>query len=136
MEIYLKLFEVLFPVFFVVGIGYYLGKNNPKLDTSFITTFAANIGTPAMIIYSLTSTGMSFDIFKNYFWYYLIAIFIFTIVGIVFLFFLNTKDIIRELPLNSNNSVYQKLLLSAPCTTDPNFEPVSTSSRGPDDTNT
>ena len=98
MEIYLKLFEVLFPVFFVVGIGYYLGKNNPKLDTSFITTFAANIGTPAMIIYSLTSTGMSFDIFKNYFWYYLIAIFSFTIVGIVFLFFLNTKDIIRELP--------------------------------------
>ena len=98
MEIYLKLFEVLFPVFFVVGIGYYLGKNNLKLDTSFITTFAANIGTPAMIIYSLTSTGMSFDIFKNYFWYYLIAIFIFTIIGIVFLFFLNTKDIIRELP--------------------------------------
>ena len=27
MLIYLKLFEVLFPVFFVVGIGYYLGKN-------------------------------------------------------------------------------------------------------------
>ena len=33
MEIYLKLFEVLFPVFFVVGIGYYLGKNNPKLES-------------------------------------------------------------------------------------------------------
>jgi predicted permease len=98
MDIYLKLFEVLFPVFFVVGIGYYLGKNNSKIDTSFITTFAANIGTPAMIIYSLTSTGMSFDIFKNFFWYYLIAIFIFTIVGMIFLFFLNAKDIIRELP--------------------------------------
>ena len=26
MDIYIKLFEVLFPVFFVVGIGYYLGK--------------------------------------------------------------------------------------------------------------
>ena len=98
MDIYLKLFEVLFPVFFVVGIGYYLGKKNPKIDTAFITSFAANIGTPAMIIYSLTSTGMTFDIFKNYFWYYLIAIIIFTLVGIVFLFFLNTKDIIRELP--------------------------------------
>ena len=33
MEIYLKLFEVLFPVFFVVGIGYYLGKKNPNIDT-------------------------------------------------------------------------------------------------------
>jgi malate permease and related proteins len=98
MEIYLKLFEVLVPVFFVVGIGYYLGKKNPKINTTFITDFASNIGTPAMIIYALTSTGISFDIFKNYFWYYLIAILAFTIVGVVFLFFLKTKDIIRELP--------------------------------------
>ena len=98
MEIYLKLFEVLFPVFFIVGIGYYLGKNNPKIDTSFITNFAANIGTPGMIIYALTSTGISFDIFKNYFGYYLIAIIAFIIIGIIFLFFLKTKDIIRELP--------------------------------------
>jgi malate permease and related proteins len=98
MEIYIKLFEVLFPVFFVVGIGYYLGKNNPKIDTTFITNFAANIGTPAMIIYALTSTGTSFDIFKNYFFYYLIAIVVFIIIGIIFLFFLNVKDIIRELP--------------------------------------
>ena len=98
MEIYLKLFEVLFPVFFVVGIGYYLGKNNPKIDTKFITNFAANVGTPAMIIYALTSTGISFDIFKNYLWYFFIAIFLFTLTGIFFLFFLKTKDIIRELP--------------------------------------
>ena len=53
MDIYIKLFEVLFPVFFVVGIGYYLGKKNPKIDTTFITNFAANVGTPAMIIYAL-----------------------------------------------------------------------------------
>ena len=83
MELYLKLFEVLFPVFFVVGIGYYLGKNNPKIDTTFITNFAANIGTPSMIIYALTSTGISFEIFKDYFWYFLIAITAFTFIGIV-----------------------------------------------------
>jgi len=98
MDIYIKLFEVLFPVFFVVGIGYYLGKNNPKIDTSFITNFAANVGTPAMIIYALASTRISFEIFKNYFGYYLIAIIAFTITGFIFLFFLKTKDIIRELP--------------------------------------
>jgi len=98
MEIYFKLFEVLFPVFFVVGIGYYLGKKNPKIDITFITNFAVNIGTPAMILYSLTSTGITFEIFKNYFLYYLIAIAAFTGVGIVFLFFLKTKDIVRELP--------------------------------------
>ena len=90
MEIYLKLFEVLFPVFFVVGIGYYLGKNNPKINTTFITSFAANIGTPAMIIYALTSTGISFEIFKDYLSYYLIAIIIFTFIGIIFLFYLKT----------------------------------------------
>ena len=98
MEIYIKLFEVLFPVFFVVGIGYYLGKTNPKIDTTFITSFAANIGTPAMVIYAITSTGINFEIFRDYFWYYLLAIALFALVGIFTLYLLKTKDIVRELP--------------------------------------
>ena len=98
MEIYIKLFEVLFPVFFVVGIGYYLGKKNPKIDTTFITTFAANIGSPAMIIYALNAEFITFEVFKNYFWYYLIAISCFFVVGVSLLYFLKVKDIIRELP--------------------------------------
>ncbi len=97
MEIYIKLFEVLFPVFFVVGIGYYLGKKNPKLDTTFITNFGANIGSPAIIFYSVTTTGLTFDLFKSYFAYYLLAIIGFAIVGVVFLLFLK-KDPIMELP--------------------------------------
>ena len=91
MEIYVKLFEVLFPVFFVVGIGYYLGRKNPKIDTTFITNFAANVGTPAMIIYAVTSTGITFEIFLTYFWYYLIAIILFSIFGLITLYFLKTK---------------------------------------------
>ena len=98
MEIYIKLFEVLFPVFFVVGIGYYLGKTNPKIDTTFITSFAANIGTPAMVIYAITSTGINFEIFRDYFWYYLLAIGLFALIGIFTLYLLKTKDIVRELP--------------------------------------
>ena len=97
MEIYLKLFEVLFPVFFIVGIGYFLGKKNPKLDTSFITNFAANVGTPAMVFYSITTTGITFEIFTSYFWYALLAISGFALTGIVFLSVLK-KEIIRELP--------------------------------------
>ena len=97
MHIYLKLFEVLFPVFFIVGIGYFLGKKNPKIDTSFITTFAANIGTPGLVFYSITSTGVTFELFSSYFAYALIAIILFSLIGIIFLFFLN-KEIIRELP--------------------------------------
>ena len=97
MEIYLKLFEVLFPVFFMVGIGYFIGKKNPKLDTSFITNFAANVGSPAMVFYAITTTGVTFSMFIEYFWYSLIAIFAFAIVGVIFLIFLK-KEIIRELP--------------------------------------
>jgi predicted permease len=98
MEIYIKLFEVLFPVFFVVAVGYYIGKKDPKINTKFITNFAANVGTPALILYALNIKNISFDIFSNYFWYYLLAITGFFLVGIVFLFILKTKDIIRELP--------------------------------------
>ena len=98
MDLYLKLFEVLFPVFLLLVLVTIWEKKNPKIDTAFITNFAANVGTPAMIIYALTATGTSFEIFKNYFWYYFIAIIIFSLIGIIILFLLNTKDIIRELP--------------------------------------
>ena len=97
MEIYFKLIEVIFPVFFVVGIGYYLGKKNPKIDTKFITNFGANIGSPSIVIYSVTTTGLTFSLFADYFIYYLIAIISFSVVGIIFLFFLK-KDIVMELP--------------------------------------
>ncbi len=97
MEIYIKLFEVIFPVFFVVGIGYYLGKKNPKLDTTFITNFGANIGSPAMIFYSVATTGMTLKLFNLYFFYYFIAILLFSLIGVFFLIALK-KDIIMELP--------------------------------------
>ena len=85
MEIYIKLFEVLFPVFFIVGIGYFLGKKSPNLDTSFITNYAANFGTPALVIFALTSSGVTFSVFAEYFIYSLIAIICFAIIGIIFL---------------------------------------------------
>ena len=98
MEIYYKLIEVIFPVFLVIGIGYYLGKKDKEINTNLITSFAANIGSPAMIIYALNVKNISFNVFVDYFVYYLIAIFGFSIIGIIFLFFLKSKDIIRELP--------------------------------------
>ena len=92
MEIYIKLFEVIFPVFFVIGIGYYLGKKNPNIDTNFITNFAGNIGTPAMIFYTVTTTGITLTVFIHYFTYALIMIGGFAIIGLILLFFLN-KDL-------------------------------------------
>jgi predicted permease len=97
MELYLKLIDVLFPVFFVIGVGYYLGKKDPKFDTKFITNFAGNIGTPAMIFYTITTTGITLGIFLEYFIYSLIIIGGFAIVGLIFLFILK-KDVISELP--------------------------------------
>ena len=77
MDLYTKLFEVLFPVFFIIGIGYYLGKKDPKLNTKFITDFAGNIGTPAMIFYTITTTGVTLNVFIDYFLYAIILIFFF-----------------------------------------------------------
>ena len=97
MDIYLKLFEVLFPVFFIVGIGVFLGKKNPNFDTSFITTYSGNFGTPALVIFALTAGGVTFDVFKEFFIYAIILLAVFGIVGLVFLVLMK-KDYIRELP--------------------------------------
>ena len=97
MDLYIKLFDVLFPVFFVIGVGYYLGKKDPKFDTKFITNFAGNIGTPAMIFYTITTTGVTLGVFIEYFIYALIIICGFSVFGLIFLLVLK-KDIISELP--------------------------------------
>ncbi len=97
MDLYLKLFEVLFPVFFIVGIGYFLGKKNPKFDTAFITNYSGNFGAPALFIFAITSSGVTYSVFSEYFIYAVIALSSFAITGVIFLFFLK-KDISRELP--------------------------------------
>ena len=97
MELYLKLFEVLFPVFFIVGIGYYLGKKNPNFDTTFITNYSGNFGAPALFIFAITSSGVTYSVFSEYFIYAIIALSSFALIGVIFLFFMK-KDISRELP--------------------------------------
>ncbi len=97
MELYIKLFDVLFPVFFVIGVGYYLGVKDPNFDTKFITNFAGNIGTPAMIFYTITTTGVTLSVFIEYFIYALIIIGGFSFLGLFFLFILK-RDIVSELP--------------------------------------
>ena len=96
MELYIKLFEVLFPVFFIVGIGYFLGKKSSNIDTSFITNYSANFGTPALIIFGVMSSGLTYSMFAGYFVYWLLAMAIFGITGIIFLVLMK-KDYIREL---------------------------------------
>ena len=97
MDLYIKLFEVLFPVFFIVGIGYFLGKKKSDIDTAFITNYSANFGAPALFIFAITSSGVSYEVFSEYFFYSIIALVSFAIVGIIFLYFMK-KDISRELP--------------------------------------
>ena len=67
MELYVKLFEVLSPVFFIVGIGYFLGKQKSEIDTTFITNYSANFGAPALFIFAITSSGVTYSIFSEYF---------------------------------------------------------------------
>ena len=103
MELYLKLIDVLFPVFFIIGIGYYIGKKDSKFNTKFITNFAGTIGTPAMIFYTITTTGVTLEIFVEYFLYAVIILGIFAAIGFVFLLLLK-KDPITEL-----RSIYKRL---------------------------
>ena len=51
-----------------------------------------------MIVYALNVKNINFQTFVDYFWYYLIAICGFTLIGVIFLYFIKSKDIIRELP--------------------------------------
>ena len=97
MELYIKLIDVILPVFFVIGIGYYLGKKDPNFNTDFITTLAGNVGTPAMIFYTITSTGVTLETFIEYFTYALIIIGGFALVGLIVLALMK-KDFVSELP--------------------------------------
>ena len=97
MDLLIRLFDVLFPVFLTIGIGYWYGKKDPKFDTKFITTFAGNFGLPAIIYYSLTATNISFELFLRFSYYITLYVIIFSIIGLLILKILK-KDIYRLLP--------------------------------------
>ena len=97
MDIFAKLFEVLFPVFLTIGIGYWYGKKDPKFDTKFITAFAGNFGLPAIIFYSLTTTNINIELFLRFAYYITLYVVIFSIIGLIVLKILK-KDIYRLLP--------------------------------------
>jgi len=97
MDLIVKLIDVLFPVFLIIGIGYWYGKKDPKFDTKFITAFAGNFGLPAIIFYSLTSTNISIELFLRFSYYITLYVIIFAIIGLIILKILN-KDIYRLLP--------------------------------------
>ena len=97
MDLIVKLFDVLFPVFFIIGIGYWYGKKDPKFDTKFITTFAGNFGLPAIIFYSFTTTNISIELFLRFSYYITLYVLIFSVIGLIILKLLN-KDIYRLLP--------------------------------------
>ena len=97
MDLLIKLFDVLFPVFLIIGIGYWYGKKDPKFDTKFITTFAGNFGLPAIIFYSLTTTNISIELFLRFSYYITLYVMIFSVIGLIILKLLK-KDIYRLLP--------------------------------------
>jgi len=97
MDLLVKLFEVLFPVFLTIGIGYWYGKKDPKFDTKFITAFAGNFGLPSIIFYSLTTTNIDINLFLRFSYYITLYVIIFSIIGLIILKILK-KDIYRLLP--------------------------------------
>jgi len=97
LELITKLFDVLFPVFLTIGIGYWYGKKDPKFNTKFITKLAGNIGLPCIIYYSLTTSNANFEVFLRFLYYISLYVFLFAVLGIIVLKIMN-KDIYRLLP--------------------------------------
>lgn len=97
LAIYFKLFEVIFPVFFIIGIGYWFGKKNPKFNSDIITTFAGKIGVPALLFYSLAaSTTLDFKTFFKFGSFTFLFVACFAVIGIVILKILK-RDVVLEL---------------------------------------
>jgi len=97
MDLIIKLFDVLFPVFVTIGIGYFYGKKDPKFNTQPITTFAGNFGLPSIIFYSLTTSGIDIQIFLKFSYYTFLYVLIFSIIGFCVIRIFN-KDVYRLLP--------------------------------------
>tara|TARA_B100000963_G_scaffold340574_1_gene339399 strand:+ start:1429 stop:2337 length:909 start_codon:yes stop_codon:yes gene_type:complete len=97
LDIYFKLFEVIFPVFFVIGIGYWFGKKNPNFKNDIITEFAGTIGVPALLFYSLAASNtLIFSTFIKFGLLTFICVVSFAILGIFILKILR-RDPIAEL---------------------------------------
>ena len=97
MDILLKVFDVLFPVFLSIAIGYWYGKKDTKFDTKIITNFAGTIGLPCIIFYSLTISNIEFTTFLKFSKYIIYYVIIFSLLGIIVIRFFN-NDIYRLLP--------------------------------------
>jgi len=97
MDLLNQLFDVLFPVFLTIGIGYFYGKKDPKFNTQPITTFAGNFGLPSIIFYSLTTSGIDIQLFLKFSYYTFLYVLIFSLIGIPVIKMFN-KDIYRLLP--------------------------------------
>ena len=93
MDLLIKLFNVLFPVFLTIGIGYWYGRKDPKFDTKFITTFAGNFGLPAINFYSLTTTNIDIQLFLRFSYYITLYVIIFSVIGLVILKLLNSNKV-------------------------------------------
>ena len=94
--IYFKLFEVIFPVFLVIGIGYWFGKN-PNFKSDIITNFAGKIGVPALLFYSLAASNtLDFSTFIQFGLLTFIFVGCFSIIGIIVLKLLK-RDQVTEL---------------------------------------
>jgi predicted permease len=97
MDLFVKLFDVLFPVFLTISIGYWYGKKDPTFDTEIITKFAGNIGLPSIIFYSLTTSNIDIQTFLKFSKLIIFYVIIFSFIGIFFIKIFK-KDIYRLLP--------------------------------------
>lgn len=57
------LFAIIAPVFICAGIGFIWSKQGRYYDVDFVTALMTNIGTPCLVFYTLTTTGLDINAF-------------------------------------------------------------------------
>ena len=65
MSLLINLFNVLFPVFLSIGIGFWYGKKDPKFDTKFIIPGKSGGNVLKIVCTVKSSGGLRFEFYDN-----------------------------------------------------------------------
>ena len=59
------LFSIIAPVFICAGVGFTWTKLGHPFDVNLVTSLVTNIGTPCLVFYTLTNTGLDLSVFGS-----------------------------------------------------------------------
>jgi len=80
-----ELFAIIAPVFLIAGIGLAWGRLKLPFDNATVTRLATQVGTPALILATLSRLEVTADAFTQMLWVTLVSLLGFAVVGLIVL---------------------------------------------------